>query len=60
MQVKISKTISVNPKHVILVILNTKTLKPVLVTIGGKVESDYTFEETDKLLNGEIVILKGR
>jgi len=55
MQVNISKQISVNPKHVILVLLNTKTLKPVVVTMAGKVESDYTLEETNKLLNGELL-----
>ena len=58
MQVKIGKQISVNPRHVVFVILNTKTLKPVVVTMAGKVESDYSRDDTDKLLNGESIIKK--
>ena len=56
MQIKIGKQVSVNPKYVVFVILNTKTLKPVVVTIAGKVESDYDLENTDLLLNGKSII----
>ena len=53
MQVRISKTISVNPQHVIFNIIDAKTLKTIRVTLGGKIKSDYTLDDTDNLLNGE-------
>jgi len=51
MQVQISKEISVNPRHVVFVILNPKLLKTIVVTLGGKVESEHTFKKTNQLLN---------
>ncbi len=56
MQIQIAKSISVNPEHVISVLLNEKTFKTVIVTIGGKVESDHNLVDTIKLLNGESLI----
>ncbi len=52
-QIKVSKTITVNPKHVVCVLLNEQDLKTVVVMIGGiKVPSEHSFDETIKLLNG--------
>ena len=58
MQVKIAKNVSVNPRNVVFSILDSKSLKTIIVTLAGKYASDYNFEDTDKLLNGERIISK--
>lgn len=49
--IKINANSAVNPKHVIGLTLNNKTLVTVVILLGGlTVPSDYTLEETMKLL----------
>ena len=54
LMIKISDTTAVNPKHVIAVVFDPATLKTkVVFPIMASVLSDFTFEETCKLLNME-------
>ena len=52
--VRISNTNAINPKHVMVVTVDSKSLKTYVVIVGGvSVESDYPFEETVALLSGK-------
>jgi len=52
-QVEISNCASVNPRHVIAVLFDQKNLKTKIVLLGGGgIESDKTFKDTVKALNG--------
>jgi len=57
MQIKISKKIAVNPRHVMIVGLDPKTLKTGVLLVGNlQYTSDFDFDNTIKLLNGESII----
>ena len=53
--VKLNERTYVSPNNILMVCLNGQTLKTaVFLTVGGvAVESDFTFDETVKLVNGE-------
>lgn len=53
--IKISKTVAVNPKHVLAVMLDSEKLVTKVVFPGmTNVVSEFSFEETVNLLNAEI------
>jgi len=54
MIIKIGKEIAINPKHTVFIALQKETLNTVVGIIGGQaVVSEFTFDETIKILNQE-------